>query len=250
LGRWKDRVWFHKSKETTGIRCWLHWGEAVWHYEGYTFKNANKLGISMDVGGDENDISLGVGIKGLFTMYFGVDGLLPRKWKYKHLPDTRNYGISAFDDYISIEFHRDDYGYGKGWRGFHKMINWKDILFGKAKYTEEEIHTMRGYVRMPEGDYAATIRAYNATWTRKRFVDPMTITRYEITPDTPIPEPGKGENGWDQEDDATFCTTIRADSVSDALFRMAQSIMRTRENREGKNWVPDAGFSDKLNQPL
>lgn len=220
-------IWLHKSKDI--CRMWLHWGQACWRYEGYLFKNARHNSIGLHLGGVENDFTFNCGIKRLFNFYFGVEGLFSQKLMQKLFGyDGRRYGISLFEEYISIEFHRDDMGYSKGWKGYHKMIDWKKILFGSLKYETKDLATERGYIEMPEGKYAATIRAFQSTWTRKRFIKPLILVRYDVTPDIPIPEPGKGENDWDIDDDALYEITIHAGSVEEALKKTAENVMRTR----------------------
>lgn len=242
----EDKIWFHKSNE--GCRWWFHWGNTCWHYEGYLFKKAHHNSISLRLGGDENDFTVNLGIKGLFNFYFGVEDFFPRKIMKKLFDyTTRYYGVSLFEEYISIEFHRDDMGYGKGWRGYHKMIDWKSIIFGKDTHEKKELSTERSVIKMPEGDYPATIKISQSTWTRKRIVKPIVRTRYEITPDIPIPEPGKGENGWDMDDDAIFNSTVTANSLEEALNKVRDSVMKTRKNRASVNWKPDGGF--KIQQP-
>jgi hypothetical protein len=238
----KDKIWFHKSKDE--CRMWLHWGKTCWHYEGYLFKNARHNSIGLDLGGDENDFTFSIGIKGLFNFYFGVEDFFPRKLMQKLFGyTTRNYGISLFEEYIRIEFHWDDYGFSEGWRGYHKMFDWKTFLFGKQKYESKEIKRYLSYVKMPEGDYPCEVIHTEATWTRPRFIKPIKITRFEVIPDIPIPEPGKGENGWDIDDDALCSSMVQANSVKDALEQVAESVMKTRIKRAGEKWVPVKGFA-------
>lgn len=237
----KDKIWWHKSNDKH--RWWMHWGKTVWRYEGYLFKNACHNSIGINLGGDENDFTFHWGIKNLFNFYIGVENFFPKKLMEKLFGyDTRIYGISFFEKYISIEFHRDDFGLSDGWKGYHKMIDWKTILFGKEKYKSEEIRRYLDHVKMPEGNYPCEVIHTEATWTRRRFVKPVKITRFEVIPDIPIPEPGKGETGWDIDDDALYSTTIQADSVKEALDRVAQSVMKTRTRRAGRNWIPAKGF--------
>jgi hypothetical protein len=234
-----SKIWFHKSKNI--CRWWLHWGRTCWSYEGYLFKNARHNSIGFDLGGDENDIMVHLGIKGFFNFYFGVEKLLPRKLMNKLLY-PRHYGISLFEEYISIEFHRDDFGYSDGWKGYHKMIDWKTILFGKLKYECREAGRYLNHVEMPEGNYPCEIIHYEATWTRPRLLRPIEANRFEVIPDIPIPEPGKGENSWDIGDDALHSITVTADSIKEALKITADSVIQTRIKRAGENWVPDKGF--------
>lgn len=244
---YKDKIWYHASSDNE-CRWWLHWGKTIWSYEGYLFKNAGHNSIGLHLGGEENDIMIHAGVKGLFNFYFGVEDLFPRKMMDKLFGyTTRLYGISLFEEYISIEFHRDDFGMSEGWRGFHKMIDWKTILFGKMNYQKRKTYEGRAVVKMPEGDYHSTVEIEECTWKRKRFVKPIQKTRYTITPDIPIPEPGKGENGWDMDDDALVSGTYEAESLEDALNKAKESVLKTRRKRAGENWIPDKGFRVQLN---
>lgn len=237
----EDKIWIHKSSDE--CRWWLHWGNTIWHYEGYLGKSARHNSIGLNLGGEENDFTFHMGIGKLFNFYFGVEDFFPRKMMQKLFGfTTRHYGISAFEEYISIEFHRDDMGFSEGWKGFHKMIDWKSILFGKTDYKHQKINTLRASIEMPEGKYPATINVFKSTWTRKRFLKPLVLTRYEITPDIPIPEPGKGESTWDIDDDALYSITLPADNLGEALNRTAESVMKTRRKRAGENWIPANGF--------
>lgn len=236
-----DKIWLHKLRDSFSF--YLHWGRTTWHYEGYLGKNANHNSIGLKLGGEENDVMIHMGIKRLFNFYLGVENILPRKMMNKLFEyDGRHYGISLFEEYISIEFHRDDMGYSKGWRGYHKMIDWKRILFGKEKYEEKNLETVTRFIELPEGKYKATVKKFESTWARKRFLKPKTLLRFDITPNIPIPEPGKGENGWDLDDDALVSGTYAAESVDDALKQVAESVMKTRRNRAGEDWIPQKGW--------
>jgi hypothetical protein len=238
----KEKIWFHKSKND--FRYWLHWGKTTWHYDGYLFKNAEHNSIGLDLGGDENDFTFHMGIKKIFNFYFGVEDFFPRKIMNKLFGDsTRNYSISLFEEYISIEFHRDDYGFSDGWRGYYKMIDWKTILFGKQKYESKEIRRYLNHIEMLEGNYPCEVIHTEATWTRPRFLKPIRVTRFEVIPDTPIPEPGKGENGWDIEDDALHSATVIANSLKEALKKVTDSVIKTRVKRAGKDWTPNDTFT-------
>ncbi|MBM7598237.1 hypothetical protein JOC34_000594 [Virgibacillus halotolerans] len=238
----EDKIWMHSSKKK-GYRWWLHWGKTAWHYEGYLGKNANHNTISCNLGGEENDIQVHFGIKRLFNFYFGVEDFFPRKLMSKLFGyDSRMYGISLFEEYISIEFHRDDMGYSEGWRGYHKMIDWKSILFGKQKFDKEELGEYGVYVDMPEGKYPAKVKMFKSTWTRKRFIKPIEMIRGDITPAIAIPIPGKGENAHDIGDDAIYSSTIPADSPQEAAEELAESVMETRRKYANESWVPRDGF--------
>lgn len=238
----ESKIWLHRS--SNDFRYWLHWGRTIWHYEGYLLKNAKNNSIGVDLGGDENDFTIHCGIKGLFNFYFGVEDFFPRKFMHRLFGyDTRNYGISLFEEYISIEFHRDGMGYAEGWKGKHIMFDWKSFLFGKMKYNKEDLGEHRLEISLPEGKYPATVQMFKSTWTRKRLVKPLVRYRAEVIPDMPLPIPGKGENSWDIDDDGIHSSTLEARSPEEAAKKVAEDVLKTRKKYAGSDWIPADGFS-------
>jgi hypothetical protein len=55
---------------------------------------------------------------------------------------------------------------------------------------------------------------------------------------TPIPHPGKGENSYDCEDDATYSLTTEARNEAEAIGAMVATVMRSRQKYGGLNWQP------------
>jgi hypothetical protein len=64
--------------------------------------------------------------------------------------------------------------------------------------------------------------------------------RAKITPDTPIPFPGKGENSWDCGEDATHSMTCNATNEQEAVAKLVASVLNDRYRHGGKNWRPAA----------
>jgi hypothetical protein len=64
------------------------------------------------------------------------------------------------------------------------------------------------------------------------------MVRAEITPDKPIPVPGKGENSWDCDDDASYGMTCAAQTPAEAVAHYSASIQRDRQRHGGNHWVP------------
>ncbi len=123
-------------------------------------------------------------------------------------------------------------------------FNVVDRLFGKSDRTETPLATEAVVVRMPEKIYPATVKTVRSTWFRPRW--PFTFgpkdLYYEslfstITPDEPIPVPGKGENAWDCGDDAIYSLSSEGGAIS-AVSKLTESVTRTRERHGGKNWLP------------
>lgn len=124
-------------------------------------------------------------------------------------------------------------------------IHPRDLLLGKRKYSSEEVCTSRVRVRMPEGDYPATVKMERATWRRLRFPWwPLTksVLRADIEPDIPIPVPGKGENSWDCGDDAIYSSVAPASSPEEAAENLRGSVMNTRIKYASAAWEPAEGW--------
>lgn len=237
---YKDKIWYSKSK--TDSRRWLHCGDTTWRFEGYLGKKANHTMIGADLGGDENDILFKLGIKRLFSVYFGVEDLLPRKLMHKLFGyDGRIYELSLSEEYFTLDFHRDDYGYSEGWKGIHWMFNWKEFLYGKWEYKSEIIDNKRILVPMPEGNYPATVEIKKVSRGYKRSKKQLT-SNYQIDLDIPIPYEGKGENGWDCEEDGTYSSNIMANSLEEAIQNLVDSSLKYRVRYGGENWKPNNGW--------
>jgi hypothetical protein len=243
----EDRIWLHTSDDR---RAWLHWGRACWHAEWHFGKEAHHNSIGLRLGGDENDFTISAGIKGLFGFYFGLEGLIPWKWKMKTKMgySPRQYGITLYEEYIWFDFHRDDYGFSEGWKGLHLTFDWHKFVFGKTKYETVDHAPAKIWIKLPEGEYLADAKMFESTWSWKRFKKPHKMMRCEVTPEIPVPVPGKGENSWDCDDDAIYCSTFPCESLEEAAVEFAESIMRTRRKYASEDWVPVKGFHRAVTQ--
>lgn len=218
----EKKIWWHKSRKD--YRYWLHWGKTCWYFELNLGKKCFSSHIGFEVGGDENDIMFHIGIYHLFSMYFIVKNFLPRRFMNQYFPETRMYQIRFNKDSICIDFHFDDYGYSKKWRGYHKYINWKDLLFGKLTYTQDELFTQELSLNLPEGDFDVILKAIECKRTRKRLLRPRRESRFEITPKTLTSEPGQKENY-----DLQFIDVV-ASTIEEALEKTIQII--TDQNKK------------------
>lgn len=224
---WQDLKKDQRGDSGRGLhgRAWLHVKRATFGLE-WVLMRWTGFNISTWIGGDENDFTLCLSLF-FFSLYLSVDDLLP----YKTLPRGwhRSTGVKVHDGTIWIDIWNDDSWGGRGKKWWQDInIHVVDILLGRQKYSEREISVTRWPVSMPEGEYPATIRMYEATWARKRWPIVQRLTRADIKPDKPIPFPGKGENQWDQGDDATHEMTCVASDPQEATAKLAASVMRNR----------------------
>lgn len=154
----------------------------------------------------------------------------------------RNIGIRWFDGTLWIDLWNDPMEHRsvdpKWW---HISINPVDIIFGDTKYTETKLSTTRVVVPMPEGGYAATVDILESVWRRPRWPWAWrTMIRSTITPDIPIPFPGKGENAWDCGEDSTHSMTGPYETPFDAAIALGKSVMQDRVRHGGWDWRPAA----------
>lgn len=91
---------------------------------------------------------------------------------------------------------------------------------------------------MPEHPYPATVRLFESTWKRPRWPFARRMVRAEIEVEGGIPHPGKGENSWDCDDDATYSLTCQARTAEDAVAKLVGSVLRDRRNYGGRSWRP------------
>jgi hypothetical protein len=206
-------------------RAWLRLFRPMWHVEWSLFQKTY-FHIGINIGG-EKDVSVHIGLW-FMCIFFGVERLVPFNW----LPRDwhRETGISMFEGGLAINLWNNDTISGIGqpkWR--HTYINVVDALLGRRDYSERDISITRWPVSMPEGEYPSTIRMFESTWKRPRWPHSKTLIRAEVTPDMPISFPGKGENSWDCDDDATYSLTCVANSPQDAATKLAESVLNKRK---------------------
>ena len=71
------------------------------------------------------------------------------------------------------------------------------------------------------------IELYEARWKRKRWPKARVVARADIELFDGIPIPGKGENGWDIEDDAIYGLVCKAATLEDAIAALRASYERS-----------------------
>lgn len=113
--------------------------------------------------------------------------------------------------------------------------NIPDLLFGRSKYSSRPIREERVVVPMPEGGYPALVKINLDTWRRPRWPFHRRMIRSELIPDKPIPFPGKGENSWDQGEDALHSLYGPYETSLKAAMAASESVMRDRL-RYGAGW--------------
>lgn len=228
---------------------WLYWPGNSFRVE-WVVRPGMRGGIWLAFdSADDMEISFGFGIPLLVTLYMGI-GRFDRLMRLLGLtwPQVRGKRHRDWKRELSARWHngalwlclwdnpdessRDDRQY---------CIDPANILFGRRKYSTSPKETHTASLTLPEGTYPLTVSLYTATWKRPRWPRAVSIQRADIDAGKRgIPTPGKGENAWDCDDDATFGMTCPATSVEEAVEMLRASILRDRERYGGPGWRSDS----------
>jgi hypothetical protein len=219
------------------------------------------LGVQLGGGDGNTDIQLNLDV-GLARFYLTLESsywrplmkrMLPGHWytppeQYQQRA-AREYPIKITEETeISVSWHSG----GLWWSLWHSTMEWKsstpkwrhghfdpiDWLLGRRAYSSDELEVVPVEVPMPEKIYAGTVRMHEDTWRRPRWPFPQRLLRATIDVPGGVPFPGKGENAWDCDDDATYSMTCVARSSEDAVGRLVASVLRDRRRHGGRNWRP------------
>lgn len=240
---------FHSFRERRSWRWFLHFGSA--HGPGACLhgevdvrvRNSAYLEVDLAHGGDSTFLGVTLSFF-LFFFYIGFDHHPLHCWlrdkikrRGERYGNGRTVGIRWYEDVLWINLWNDPMESRKSdpqW--WHITICPVDIIFGRTRYETVQKTTERVVIPMPEGGYPATVKLYEARWRRPRW--PFVwgrMQRADVTPENPIPFPGKGENSWDCGEDATFSMTCQADTALEAAMKMSKSVMESRL-RYGGGW--------------
>jgi hypothetical protein len=233
-----------RSKFWNG-RCWLHFETFTIGLEWSFLVSRLSIGIGL---ADYDHALSGHFCIGRVNLYWHLEYFPLYRWlehKIKR-PDQkygngRTIGFYWLDGSLSIDLWHDPMEHRRAdpkW--WHFYITPRDILFGRPVYSERVLKTSRVEVPMPEAVYPAEVKIEEATWKRPRWPWPLRRIRAKITPDTPIPFPGKGENSWDCGEDATHSMTCNATNEQEAVAKLVASVLNDRYRHGGKNWRPAA----------
>jgi hypothetical protein len=130
------------------------------------------------------------------------------------------------------------------WMSYSKNLT--RLLFGKAERTvAEDYGTEHRTLLFPEGPYDVKVTVQKYKIKRDRGLgNGMTYIAAEIEPLVPVPIPGKGDNGWDCDEDAVYISYIpiegsHANYHQEAARQFYLKTMEHRIKRGGLNWKPE-----------
>lgn len=187
------------------------------------------------------------------SIYVSWDNRMP------HDRHDRQWQAQLCDDHLSLKWACDDSemrydgrgGHGKPLAGWCRSWFASDLLLGSRDFAREILAEGTTTLRMPEGTYACKYAIERCTWTRPRWPWwPFTRTREraEIDFDPPVGIPGKGENAYDCDDDATYSlsTSLKGGDIRATLEEFALDTLRTRMQRGGLDWRPTKGWPEEV----
>lgn len=199
-------------------------------------------------GDDSDDLSLSLALPFVGYLYAGVEGILPARMLPK---GGRDLGARVFNGSIWLDLWAtpDEWSSTRDWRDpssrlRQPVLHVVDRLLGKNKPSERTIGTVRTALVMPEASYPVILTFQEWTWQRARWPWRKVIPRVDAVLLDPLPIPGKGENGYDCDDDAIYSSTFVATHMNGALSHLEQSTLETRERYGGRDWTPAQEVAD------
>lgn len=233
------------QSDKTDRRLWIYLGEYTLCFEPGKLR---WFGFSIEVGGYEGDQIL-LSLHCWFSFYISLSHRKFYKWPGWEVGVTyqpREHVLMG--DWFSDSREMDS---SKG----KFYIDIFDKLFGRSIYSESQHgskwHLKHVDIELPEGKYTLAMDFYTSYWHRPRSIFVRSIPRVDITPDRPVGIPGKGENSWDIDEDATFSSTqpVRNRTPEQIAEDFKQDILQTRERRAGRNWKPERNWQHPATEP-
>jgi hypothetical protein len=253
-------------------RAWIN----VWRGDGDTGRGYREIleinpewhvkprasaGLGFEIGGDSNhEVLLSLDL-GLARFYLSVDSpylrpilrrIQPGHWfdlsklaepyrkNERHwLPDPVEVAVRWHDGGLWWSFWQHPHEWSSRtpkWRSGH--FDPIDQLLGRHVYSSLELSTETVEVPMPEKTYAGTVKLTLDTWKRPRWPFGRSLPRATIEVADGVPHPGKGENSWDCDEDATYSLTCAARTAEQAVAKLVESVLDSRRRYGGRNWRP------------
>lgn len=251
-------LYVHASRETSSLRAWLNsttpCDDSVASIEVSLggFHLGGRLKVSED---SEAPItaSIGLGPLRIFlgtehrfarTLVKAIAPVLARDF-YKHAAGEFGVEFYTCDGSWVLRggFNSPDDGHWPNKRAFY--IDLKDLLLGKAVYTEGAGQPVTRTIHLAEGAYELRLTPLDSTWKRPRWPWAAKAHRYswEVVRGadgrTGLPVPGKGENSYDCDEDAISGGTFRASNPDDAAGQIVGDVMHDRARRASPTWMPE-----------
>lgn len=220
----------------------LRW-EVNWQW---SLLKKGSLGFSIGTGTSDGHLSASLHLGRLGAWYFNGAGPLfkPMAWvQGKAFPRERELSLRMHYGLICWNLWTATMGRNAKARWRERCWNWQRFIGWMPQHVRwETLEVVRTVVPMPEGTYDATVEIQRGTWRRRRLFSLMPKVHrfsYEITPDEPIPVPGKGENSWDCGDDHIHGQSGPGRTMHEAVSGLVDSAYRQRtQYGGGPTWQP------------
>ena len=241
---WRYGRFYLRSVHESGPKGWeVNWQWALGK------SGVRWIGFSLSTGTGQNDedFSASINLGRLGSCYFNADRLPPFSWLNRFagdkFPRDRELSLHLHGGLISWSLWTATMGYHSGRRWRNRSWNWQRWIGWQLEHVAwETLEVIRTVVPMPEGTYDATVELKRGTWRRRRLFAWMPKVHHftgTITPDKPIPVPGKGENSWDCDDDAHYSASGPYRTVAEAVSSMVAGVYRDRTRYgSGPEWQP------------
>jgi hypothetical protein len=243
----------HWSTSVDGAhgRAWLHLSERHAVIAEWTLGRRRSLAASVKVdGGGEGTVLLHASIPGL-SIFLGLDswplggwmnelaGALGLKREDDWGTFRRELSIRVFDWAVWWRLWRNpDHRYSRDSRdGAWHPFGHPGSCVGKAVVREQRTVI----VPLPERSYRAQATRSDVTIRDERLPllrRTVSIVELKFEKGDEVPVPGKGENSWDIDDDATYSTSGPHKSIEAAIGACVGRTLETRAKRAGADWRP------------
>ncbi len=248
-------LYIHGSKERDGFRVWLNRHDTT---EGLASLEVSLGGIHL--GGrlklsadSESPVKVSLGL-GPLQVFVGSESRLARRVVKAIEPmlarDWYGHALGEF----SLQFYTIDGSWvlrggfnatGDGPRAREFYVDLKDIILGSMEYTKGEGEPQARTIYLAEGAYDLELRKNESMWKRPRW--PFTTRAHSynwaVTAGVGgrkcLPIPGKGENSYDQDEDAIYSGGIQARNADEAAGAIVGMVMHDRARRAGPGWLPE-----------
>ena len=222
------RAWFGRRGHDGGAEVrieWVCWPSDYVKIGGY---------LRIDRG---DDTPLGVGIfLGMVRFYIGFRPARGRlRWLYRVPPGEFEMVFStmgAWSIHASVWARPMEWRSADPWWRKTKVIHIREVILGRAQFSERVIEERDVFVPMPEGCYVGTAALAECEWHRRfGWVD----RRLGVTVRVPdgIPHDGKGENSWDCGEDRTYSISSGSRTIEEAIGNYVGSVLRSRHRYGG-----------------
>ena len=207
--------------------------------------NTDNFGFGWKIRKEEQDLSLSLYCWRLFSVWLTLES---KRFNYRSDPTGTGIVWQTKEHVLFVQLLDQTEMDSSKPALIHWYWNYRDWVFGRSIYSESQRNAKlgmvtKGVMKMPEGDYEMTLEYYTSYWHRPRSPFTRKLERVEITPKKPVPIPGKGENSWDLDEDATYSSTmpVNGRTPEELIADFKQSNMARRNRYGGNNWLPKKG---------